>query len=527
MKRISTKNEGERDGAKQARLDINTQASAVTVQDTSGEQTRVILSRDEAAQLGAGRNGVRQLIRRSSGLHSQQSSEKTNGIQRRTAGRDSNLPLKGPGSNGIIHIHQQLRNIGPATTPKLTSEPLEFTALKSRPQPKSSQHTNNVVPSSALQQNHLIPASLLENSVLNTSKSTVKLSAIPKTSPVETTSGTKPPSVPKPYTAPYSRNVSQQILPVSNVTSSSASNSSATPAVNILNRAQTLFSVSSLKDSTSDLIQDPIVHQFPLYDSLYVGSPIPSPLFSDGVTSFPFTSTDYIIDQESVYLEQLLCRPRTSQENSFVTNRSENHCARTDIVQPFPFASPRLLNTVVDPLSVRSQQSSSSATNTVCQNIIGTNAEAKKKSGLSTIERLSSVVNGAARTSSSATATCSRLPSAETSENLLSGSSSESGSVGNIVTGSSFGCAIKSSRTGSSDFKPGSREGDLKPPPPGGIKRAGPYLLGKYYYFEKFGHRSLGCALYSKRMLQNDSQHGKAVEVPCVNTIKMVNTDFF
>lgn len=486
MKRNSTKNEGERDGAKQARLDTNTKTSVVTVKDTSQEQTRVILSREEAAQLGAGRNEVR--IRRSAGLQSQQSSERTNGTQRRTAARDSNLPLKGPDSNGIIHIHQQIRNIGPASTPKLASEPLQFTALKSRPLPKSSQHTNNVVPSSALQQNHLISASLLEQSVLNTSKAPVKLSAIPKTSPVETSSDSKQP---KPYTAPYARTVSHQI-PVSNVTSSSASNLSASPAVNILNRAQTLFSVSSLKDSTSDLIQDPVVHQFPLYDSLYVGSPIPSPLFSDGVTSFPFTSTDYIIDQESVYLEQLLCRPRTSQENSFVTNRSENHCARTDIVQPFTFASPRLLNTVVDPLSVRSQQSSNSATNTLCQNIIGTNAESQKKSGLSTLERLSNVINGAARASSSATATCSRLPTAETTESLLSGSSSVTGSVGNIVPGSSSGCAIKSSRTGSSDSKPGSREGDLKPPPPGGIKRAGPYLLGKYYYFKQFGHRSIG-----------------------------------
>jgi hypothetical protein len=262
-----------------------------------------------------------------------------------------------------------------------------------------------------------------------------------------------------------------------NTPSVSTENVSTAPSVNVLNRAQTLFSVSSLKDTTSDFIQGSI--QLPLYDTLYMGSPMASPLFTDAATSFPFTSSTDLLDPDSVYLDQLLSRSQSAQENNgFTSLQSENHCARTDSVQPFPFSSPRLFNSVVDSVNMRPQHFSSTGSSLLSQTTSRSYVDPKKKGNIhSAIDRLSGVVKTTTKSSSS-TATSSRLCDDKTGRN--SASKSPLVYTGIEKHDDRSAPVFQSSRHLSLGSRSTSSNDDMKPPPPGGIKRAGPYLLGEY-----------------------------------------------
>ncbi|XP_045197175.2 uncharacterized protein LOC123551933 [Mercenaria mercenaria] len=523
MKRNSAKNEVERNGAKHARLDINSQ---VRQDDNCDARVNSRKEGPDRQNTGYREHGA-QSLERTKSLQRSQLVNQTNGIHRRVAriAAASNQDIVG---HGIIHFHHPLINAEPSFTHNSVSKPTDFTALRPRSKPISADKTdftalrprskpvsadepadfptqrprskpisaekptdftalrprsvpnsagkpNSAIPATAFQQSsNLTPVSHLHNSVPTTNKSFVKASALPQASTVKSSIDSKSSSRPKPFSVPYSTNIAHQIVS----SSVSTADISSAPPLNVLNRAQTLFSVSSLKDSTSDLIQGPLVPQFPLYDPLYMGSPIASPLFTDGATSFPFTTSDYI-DPDSVYLDQLFSRSPSAQENhGFTSIRSENHCARTDNVQPFPFSSPRLLNTVVDPVSVRSQQYGATETKSTSQTNGRTNFDPKKKSNISALERLSAVVNNSSKSSSSATATCSSLSREETLKNALSSTSSAYAALAKIVPENGSGSLSQTNRPVSSDQKPGSSKDDLKPPPHGGIKRAGPYLLG-------------------------------------------------
>lgn len=431
MKRNSVKNEAERNGTKQARLDSSKHEVVPEDDDT-------VVS-DSAANHAARRDSD---------------------SERNVGARYTNTSSEGSVGEGIIHIHQ-------TSTQSAESKPPNYTALKTRLKPATGDKPSIIIPFLALRHPNLMQASILQKPpVSDSSKFLTKSRLIPQTSDTSI-SDSKSPARPKPFIASQSTIETHQISTAVTVTSSSAVTAASSSSVTVLNHAQTLFSVSSLKDSASDLIQGPVVPQFPLYDSLYVGSPVPSPLFTDAATSFPFTSTDYIIDPESIYLEHLFSRSPSAQDNAGFTNiRSESHCARTDILQPSPLSS------VVDPVRIRSPHVNT-GTSAVSQiDFITNEVDSKNKSHVTALERLSAVVNNnAAKSSVSASATSSRIPN----------TSLVPGSMGKILHGNGTNTAIKPNRALSSDVRPnsGGSTKDLKPPPHGGMKRAGPYLLGK------------------------------------------------
>ena len=489
MKRNSAKPELERNGAKHARLDEanNTKDGRcnqrqVRIGSRNGEP--VPRQNTESSEQGPDKSGERtKLFPKNSII------PPSNGIR----GRITRIPASPSPENvgnGIIQFHQPILNLGPGPclSSDTASKQKDFTTLKPRSKPACSEKPNNVLPSTAFQKSGTVsPASYLLKDASSSSKLLSKASlpkgfqakpsSVPQAPSSKTSSDSKTSKRSKPVSIPFSSDIAHQII----TPSVSTVNVSSTPSVNVLNRAQTLFSVSSLKDTTSDFIQGSM--QLPLYDSLYMGSPIASPLFTDSATSFPFTSSTDLIDPDSVYLDQLFSRSQNAQENNgFTSIRSENHCARTDCVPPFPFSSPRLLNSVVDSVSMIPQQCNSTGSSLLSQTSSRSYIDPKKKNSIhSAIDRLSAAVKSTAKSSSSPAATCSRLSDDKSSKSSAFKSSSLFSGVDKSVSGDSSGAALQSNRLLSLGSKSSSNSDELKPPPPGGIRRAGPYLLGKFY----------------------------------------------
>lgn len=427
MKRSTATSDVGRHGAKQARLDSNEQGQEAPKKDDGSKRS---LENQSEEQLALSRRGVR---RTSSG-----------------SGRnDSSKSLTKPSLLDSSFVHQNHE----------TSKQV-YTALKTRRALSVTDKTPAVSQTPTMKHQSQVHASLLQKISSPSSKSLKKVSALPQTS---SKAGIKSPIPSKPNSVTISGASSHVVN--STVTSNSS--------LNVLNHAQTVFSVSSLKETASDVLPSSLIPPFRSFDAMYVGSSIPSPLFNDSTISFPLLTPDYIMDPDCVNLDQLLNR-LPSESSGFTSIRSSEQSARSDGLQNQAFSSPRLLDStrVRSPHVYRPEPSNSQRHAASVDNI--------HTHGIASGSRVKSSERFPSH-GSSMTATVSRELLNKTSglsgyshdALMMNGGKSRTSQCTTDSVKSIIPTSIINRLDSFSSFM------DIKPPPPGGIKRAGPYLLGK------------------------------------------------
>lgn len=443
MKRNLTQNDSASRGTKQPRLEH--EASAARQTQVKKDESSVV--RDCAAI--APRPGVEQNILLP---------------QRQIPHRSVSSPCREVNRNGIIHLHRPYSDTGIIRTPaqNVVTKP-SFTALKTGPKSSIIENLGSY-PFASLISNHLVAGT--SRTVASQSQSVVTATISARTKPAQ-----RPVVQPKPTMTPLSTSPAHLLVPSSIITTTCST-------VNVLNHAQTLFSVSSLKDNTTDLLRGPFVPQFPTYESMYLASPVPSPVFTDGATAFPFTSnSDFVLDQESIYLDLLFNQsPRRSpvpvESSTFTSLRNESPGAKADNVQQFSFkpSSPRHVSSLFGS-SRPSQQTVSARNQSLFSNIAKQNQGSVKPVHSDAASRQLSVTKSA--TISSDQSLLRNVPSGSLKQTSLIHAKPAENSTINVTSGVPERLSALTKSSGSEE-----RKTDLKPPPHGSIKRAGPYLLG-------------------------------------------------
>lgn len=247
---------------------------------------------------------------------------------------------------------------------------------------------------------------------------------------------------------------------------------------NVLDRAQTLFSVSSLSNATSEKVSPPL---FFGGDAVFgSSSPIPSPLFGE-LNGFSFNSTDYVADNDNLLLDQLLMRTNSINETFGYTNiRPLHRSYASDGHQTIPSLSSRLVqNQPSDRIRSELQQREGAAS--LQQRELTRRIQQASNKSLSFTATnppplhpllyrfgANSIPHSKLLTSADKKVQISEKPAA-----VASGT----GEIWNFQTKSS-GSQTKTDPLDSTQPPKDKSGKELRPPSPGGIKRAGPYLLG-------------------------------------------------
>lgn len=242
------------------------------------------------------------------------------------------------------------------------------------------------------------------------------------------------------------------------------------------NRTSGLLSENPADDSGSDTGQSFPVRQFTSCDPLLLSSsPVSSPLFTDNTTVFPFS--DYIVDSDAGYIDQLVSYGGSLAFNSI---RADNQCARTESIQNLLASSPRLSAARISGTGALNENSHSATSNREF-NVINFGAKKRVVTCKSSEDPLVGEIPSGA---SAVTAETPKEPKlTKNGVNLLK-SAHGKGPLSLLprklpsVDGEN---PLKRPRSGSGGGKSSEKDplSDLRPPPHGGIKRAGPYLLGK------------------------------------------------
>lgn len=367
---------------------------------------------------------------------------------------------------GVIYVHRPsashlLSNTGPSN--------YEFTGLKVRG------NTDNVpqpfLTHSALNATSTIkpPNDPVYNLLFSQNKTTVKTD-----NPTEKSSLASAPVIrPKP------------VIPVAVQSPGQTSNADNT------NRAAG-FRVRSGDETSRDPRQSFIVPPFTCDSLLFPSSPVPSPLFTDSTTVFPFSNTDYVIDQDTGYIDLPYVG---SSAFTSVSNRLDNQSARTESIQNLMSSSTRHSAARLSSTSALNQQILQNANthySAFSNGLSIINCGAKKRVVTSSEVQRPSVSDkrtGAIQASSGLPEHL-KVPKVTKNGVTLTRSVHGKGPVATATrktpdSGVEDENPLKRPRSDSSGSKSSYPTKDpfshLQPPPPGGIKRAGPYLLGKLY----------------------------------------------
>ncbi|KAL4232588.1 Serine/threonine-protein kinase 40 [Mactra antiquata] len=435
MKRSTGTSDIGRHGVKQARLD--------TLNHGVGTST-------ESSEPGQSSDG-HQHVQSQHG----QSSTPQRDLRRNSGGRknDSAKNVTKPDSKDTSQSQESLKS--------------SFTSIKSRSSQNAPDKILPLLQTPTVKHQSQVQASSIQKITSTSGKSLKKVQALPQTS--GKASATKPilPSTSSDIKVSNSGATSQ--VTFSTVTTNST--------VNVLNHAQTVFSVSSVKETSSDLLPSSLIPPFPSFDAMYVGSPIPSPLLSDAATSFPLLNSDYIIDQDSVYLEQLISRI-PADSSGYTSLRTSERSSRTDGIQNFPFSTSRLFNTATDTTQIPQTYRSELGNNPRHAHSASNNDGAyfTASSYVKSADKFPSHGNSSTRTlhSKALLNKASSLPGTSRIQAAINGGKSSTVRCSTVPMQSSMPTSTLSKPYTISSV----RDVHVEPPPPGSIKRAGPYLLG-------------------------------------------------
>ncbi|XP_052811931.1 uncharacterized protein LOC128239352 [Mya arenaria] len=248
------------------------------------------------------------------------------------------------------------------------------------------------------------------------------------------------------------------------------------------------YDVGSLRVEGAARTSTPVDYQVPVFsnsDTVFTSSsPVPSPLCIDNGAAFPFTSTDYFVDNEIPMLE--LFPPLRTQGHTTTTPPlslgSRTHESERSLQIPNPFTQ----NLIIQQKMEQELQSVQRQLSLLRDEQIGIVNYGAKKRVVSTDSFV-----GASNTAKGVSATkptdksfpLIRFASGTRASNGAGPSRSLSVPVHRKAPADALGeeNPLKRPHRGGDGVRLGEEKDgmvELRPPTPGGIKRAGPYLLG-------------------------------------------------
>ena len=371
------------------------------------------------------------------------------------------VQAKAHGKEGIIHLHRHFLENG---LPHASASNFDYTKLKDKPDNLPRSFLSHAGLSGI--QNLKSTNDPLYNLLLSQNKTSIGTSSA-SSAARKSLLNNAPIVRPKPV-VPVVRQSSNQTNVIANMST----------------RASLLSSVGS-DDRNNDVRQGFTVPQLTHCDSLLIpNSPVPSPLFSDNTTVFPFSNTDFIIEQDAGFTDI----PYVGSQ-AFANIQLDKQSARTESIQNLMQSSPRHSAARMSGTSAFTQPTlrNGNSHTALSEQLSVINCGAKKRVVVSSdVPHVSGADKNISMTATSNSALES-FKGPKVSKNGVNLLKSVHGkgpvSIRKVgFTGLERENPLKRTRSDSSGFTSTETKDPfslIQPPPHGEIKRAGPYLLGK------------------------------------------------